>query len=702
MKSILTTRRRIEQIKDRTDNTVLPKLNSTYSTHGKISTELSKDIVDRMTFSTFPNADEDGTAAIAAFLMNSYNLDCLKTSGTLGSIIELLRRGNIKENVKTSHIENLLISLHTLCINNGIGDEMILNRLLCNPNSIKVVLELVKYTSGKSQIMAMEILIAISKVEGGVHVLIKNNVFGTIVTSELLYRRSTIESVKHNAAALINRLCALSPKDFPLDRVLEHTLNDIGEPRIDAYMEIQILNGFLQYLTWINDNKKVMPRIFSMLPYLIDEIKSEIFDSLDHLQLIVKCCVGLSQDPKHVEYMLTNGLSAALQYLVRTDLTLYRKKQKSSGVSKNMLDKLKAVKYKRTGIQDTGERPIQTLVALSIIKPPGNAKDNRSDDINFITIRSAIIMFENIIEQRFDYIETITSSGIIPALIFRVGSGNDMDIRFNKVLVKFICNIFKKILTKLDCKATMATSMVVENKGYVHLGELITPSASVITNQIDNKEYNVDMRTMTNTMHVQGVTKLFCSSLSMDDPEVVQQSLYTLSIMSFEIVMDDLIKDENFDRIIFLLSTRQDCFSPGLSLVCDLVCCPIMNEEILTRIMMQTKIIKQFIKSLKLSGWIFHFKGTVFKALSKFAYHPKFRQQLIEAHGLSTAVTETKKRKKQLQTDRRARTNIDDDSTEIMMNILKQDIASATIQSQLRVKLANLRINKLLTSGNKK
>jgi hypothetical protein len=46
-------------------------------------------------------------------------------------------------------------------------------------------------------------------------------------------------------------------------------------------------------------------------------------------------------------------------------------------------------------------------------------------------------MFENIIEQRFDYIETITSSGIIPALIFRVGSGNDMDIRFNKVLIGF-------------------------------------------------------------------------------------------------------------------------------------------------------------------------------------------------------------------------------------------------------------------------
>lgn len=700
MKSILTTRRRIEQIKDRTDNTILPKLNSTYATHGKISTELSKDIVDRMTFSTFPNADEDGTAAIAAFLMNSYNLDCLKTSGTLGSVIELLRRGNIKENVKSPHIENLLISLHTLCINNGIGDEIILSRLLCNPNAIKVVLELVKYTSGKSQIRAMELLIAISKVEGGVHVLIKNNVFGTIVTSELLYRRSTIESVKHNAAALINRLCALSPKDFPLDRVLEHTLDDIGEPRIDAYMEIQILNGFLQYLTWLNDNKKVMPRLFSMLPYLIDEIKSENFDSLDHLQLIVKCCVGLSQDPKHVEYMLTNGLSAALQYLVRTDLTLYRKKQKGTGVSKNMLDKLKAIKYKRTGIQDTGERPIQTLVALSIIKPPGNAKDNRSDDINFTTIRSAIIMFENIIELRFDYIENITSSGIIPALIFRVGSGNDMDTRFNKVLVNFICNIFKKVLAKLNCKATMATSMVVENKGFVHLGELFSPSASVATVEIDNKkEYAVDMRTMTNTMHVQGVTKLFCSSLSMDDPEVVQQSLYTLSIMSFEIVMDDLIKDENFDRIIFLLSTRQDCFSPGLSLTCDLVCSPIMNEEILTRVMMQTKIIKQFIKSLKLSGWIFHFKGTVFKALSKFAYHPKFRLQLIEANGLSTVVTETKKRKKQLQTDRRARTNMDDDSTEIMMNILKQDIASATIQAHIRVKLANLRIRKLKTLG---
>jgi len=696
MKSILTTRRRIEQIKDRTDNTILPKLNSTYGTHGKISMSLSKDIIDRMTFSSFPNANEDGTAAVAAFLMNSYNVDCLKSSGTLGSVIELLRRGNIKENSKEGHIENLLLSLHTLCLNNGVGDDEILNRLLCNPNGVKVVLQLVKYTSGKSQMMAMDILIALSKVEGGVHVLIKNNVFATIVTSELLYRRSTIESVKHNAAALVNRLSILSPKYFPLERVLEHSLNDIGEPRIDAYMEIQLLNGFLQHLNWLNDNNKSLPILFSMLPYLIDEIKSEKFDSLDHLQLIVKCWVGLCQDPKHVEYMLANGLSAALQYLVRTDLTLYRKKQNNSGVSKNMLDKLKAVRHKRTGIQDTGERPIQTLVALSIIKPPGNSNDSRTDDINFFTIRSAITMFENITDLRFDFIGEITSSGIIPALIFRVGSGNDMDARFNKVLVKFISNIFKKIYAKTDHKTTMATAMTVSNKEYVHIGEFITPSASVLTTQNDKINEVADMRSMTNTMHVQGVTKLFCTSLAMDDPEVVQQSLFSLSIMSFEIIIYDLMKDENLDRIIFLLSTRQDCFSPGLSLVCDLVCSPVMTVETLTRIMTQTKIIKQFIKSMKLSGWIFHFKGTVYKALAKFAYHPQFRLQLIEANGLSTAITETKKRKKQLQTDRRARTNMDDDGTELMMNILKQDIASATIQSQLRVKLTNLRLKKLL------
>jgi hypothetical protein len=93
---------------------------------------------------------------------------------------------------------------------------------------------------------------------------------------------------------------------------------------------------------------------------------------------------------------------------------------------------------------------------------------------------------------------------------------------------------------------------------------------------------------------------------------------------------------------------------------------------------------------MKLSGWIFHFKGTVFRALSKFAYHPQFRLQLIEANGLSTVISETKKRKKQLQIDRRARTNMDDDGTEILMNILKLDIACATIQSQLRTKLAKL------------
>lgn len=39
---------------------------------------------------------------------------------------------------------------------------------------------------------------------------------------------------------------------------------------------------------------------------------------------------------------------------------------------------------------------------------------------------------------------------------------------------------------------------------------------------------------------------------------------------------------------------------------------------------------------------------------------------------------------------------MDDDGTELMMNVLKQDIASATIQAQLRVKLTHLRLKKLL------
>ena len=72
----------------------------------------------------------------------------LKRTGSLGAVVELLRKIDVQANPSSQHIQNLVKCLHTLMTSDG--DKAIQQRFLSNPYGISTILRLCKYTSGKS------------------------------------------------------------------------------------------------------------------------------------------------------------------------------------------------------------------------------------------------------------------------------------------------------------------------------------------------------------------------------------------------------------------------------------------------------------------------------------------------------------------------------------------------------------------------
>jgi hypothetical protein len=197
---VITNRLKIDRIKDRLDKTILPNLDEFWLQKDDLDLEMSRLMVDRMIFSTFPNAKQDGAAALSAFLMNTKNRDGLKNAGSFGAVIEMLWRADICKNSNSSHITNLVRSLYILTD----GDRVMLERLLNNDHGIAVVNELCKYCSGKNQFLAMEVMKFITEMpdQQGMMAMLRGGSLDVLMSPELLYHHSTSISVRHTACNL--------------------------------------------------------------------------------------------------------------------------------------------------------------------------------------------------------------------------------------------------------------------------------------------------------------------------------------------------------------------------------------------------------------------------------------------------------------------------------------------------------------------
>jgi hypothetical protein len=425
----------------------------------------------------------------------------------------------------------------------------------------------------------------------------------------------------------VHKIAQFAPLLFPWRKFVEHAIDGDGKRRIDGYMEVQLLQSFICHLTALQEKNQTLPEVFPLFAHLIDEIKSETFDSLDHMQHILRCCVMVSDDPKQVDYMLGNGLGVALQYLVRTDFMLFRRKT-------NSLESINTVKESQLSSKNLQRvRTKGTLIALSTVMPEnGKGRGARqNDEINLFTTKSALTIFENIMLQKIEIVSDIVSSGIVPALMFRVGRGVDKDRRFLKLFVHFMYRMLGQVMlcqpegrdhismiSNLRAGATNKRGATYCGMGHVHAdnahttakgGSAHNKSSSSTSHKEkvkdkgkskssssatgDGKSHHssdnslteeeealrirraaaIDFRAISKSLHAQGVTTLFFFSLRhSDDNAVISESIHCLSFMQFAVIHEEAYKVDNMMRLFQLCFSREDCFFPALSIAMDVSC----------------------------------------------------------------------------------------------------------------------------------
>jgi len=321
-----------------------------------------------------------------------------------------------------------------------------------NPHGWGTLIRLSRLCQGAQQAQAFAMMCMLAQLDDGMNQLIRHRILKVLMTPEFLFRPTTLVSVRHEASKLIKEAALIAPHRFPVDAFAQLAYDEkTGTRRIDGTMEMHLLTGFLAHLSWREkSNKGPLPRVFVLFKYFINEVMAEEFESLEHMQQIMRACIMVSGDPKHISFLMDNYLQQMLQYIVRTDFSLFQKAHKKTVDSESSeRAKLKAIaercKTKRKSILDDGERPKATLMFLSLVKPEKQFVV-RNNDINFITTRYVTILFENIIEYRMDVISAIVASGLIPALLFRVGKGTDRDVRFNKLVIHLLYHMLSKVM----------------------------------------------------------------------------------------------------------------------------------------------------------------------------------------------------------------------------------------------------------------
>ena len=88
---------------------------------------------------------------------------------------------------------------------------------------------------------------------------------------------------------MIHRCCVICPEKFPLDIFEGIALKPDGvTSTLDGYQEMQLLQATLAHLNSLIAREVFLDHPFSLLKYFLNVIVNEAFESLDHLQLILK------------------------------------------------------------------------------------------------------------------------------------------------------------------------------------------------------------------------------------------------------------------------------------------------------------------------------------------------------------------------------------------------------------------------------
>jgi len=228
-------------------------------------------------------------------------------------------------------------------------------------------------------------------------------------------------------------------------------------------------------------------------------------------------------------------------------------------------------------------------------------------------------------------ITSLVQSGLIPALLFRVGTGPDLDIRLNVLVVHFLYQILLKVsfvqprykrnislisvlpkpvfylrgvLPKIDEEEESVSDSQFELNASRNLARVMSDIAKleirepikIISSSVDSYQ---NLKLISDTMHAHGVTKMLLQSLGYfkitikfifyesdsiflrellllhvirrvaDDVELVKEALLSLSCLKFSSIQAEIFQLDVVSRICHLTETKHECFYGGLALICD-------------------------------------------------------------------------------------------------------------------------------------
>ena len=300
---IFTVRMRMERLEERTNDTVLPPIDDLFR-KGDPEPGLTQELMNNMTFSQYPGAKEFSASSLKAFLSNTNNLSEMRGGGSVGAILEVLRRTDVKSDPTATHITNLVESLHIL-----VKDDMAMKMsLITHPFGTKTVIRLCKHCVGKMQELAFDMLEWIHRIDpprgsngpqkeltldkkhdkkdqergmhGGIHELLKHKIIKVLLHPTFMFCPTTNLSVRHRAGQMIAQLTPFSPPSFNVDHFNWLLIDpDTGRRRVDGKMEMFLLSAFLCHMSWRDKHAKgFLPNLLTIVSSLIQEVMSESFE----------------------------------------------------------------------------------------------------------------------------------------------------------------------------------------------------------------------------------------------------------------------------------------------------------------------------------------------------------------------------------------------------------------------------------------
>ena len=668
---------------DRTEATNLPTVQEIFARSDELDGDFARDLVDKIYFSTFPGAKEGGAAAIRAFLTNDANMRVLKSTGAVGAVIEMFHRIGKGKNANTAHGRNLLPTLHILAI----GDDAVQKKMLANTHTLPILLNVIATTKGSTQVMAFEILNEMSYLEGGLDKIIELNVLDLLFSCDVMYRPATDKQVRHMAVVMVHRITTRDPSLFPVHHFEDVVLDPATQRRrIDGYMEISLLNSLLIHLNWLGSKHQYLNQNLKLFRHFIGEVLHETFEDLDHMMRILDLICSQVGDIRQLEWLMECDLPSCLQLLVKTNYALLRR----STVALSQV-KISSPQGKNGKKGKKDDRPLQTRMALALVRPQQSAA-TRTDDINFSTTQKAIEIYEALICHRPEIIANMVSSGLIPALLFRVGTGQETDWNFNRLVVNFMDTILMTVAQAQSDDDLLIGLIPTHGRlsFYATLAyeEDESKSAKKLVESLRAKVASYkDIRLVSNTLAAHGLVDVLLAALSRhEEPQMVACALRCLSLLKFSSFSSKMYNSDVLLRLV-TMSMKTDFYYGAMSILTDACLSPDLSEDELDTLM-KSQVLLVLIRALSTTGWMFKLKHRVYRAIAVLSQHKNFYNYLLDSEGMGILLTVLHKRKKALREKRRigGGDKGDDDSTEQLLRKLRHDWAMSRIQSFVRVK----------------